>query len=182
MVGFPNLRELRVLFRCLTSNREAREGTMRLRASVSVVTLFCGVRIGPTTRETTAKFDVTDIHSSPPTTQPFVRGPFYNGGRYELRFATMLDLIHTAYGVDPEKVVGGPNWLELDRFDVFAKAPAGSTAELRRRMLQALLADRFMLGLHPDSKPIAALAFEVGKRPSLTQTPGSRHRCNFPDD
>jgi hypothetical protein len=42
------------------------------------------------------KFEVADIHNSPRTTQPFVRGPFFSTSRYELRFATMLDLIRIA--------------------------------------------------------------------------------------
>src|SRR5215471_18305219 len=75
--------------------------------------------------ETAGKFDVADIHSSPRTTQPGVRGPFFGGGRYELRFATMLDMIRTAYSVDPEKVSGGPSWMEMDRFDIFARTSAG---------------------------------------------------------
>ena len=74
-----------------------------------------------------------------------MRGPFYMSGRYELRFATMLDMVRLAYGVDPERVSAGPSWLELDRFDVFAKTPEKSTAESRKAMLQALLAERFHL-------------------------------------
>src|SRR4051812_22738395 len=77
--------------------------------------------------EVAAKFEITDVHTSPHTTQPVVRGPFYSSGRYELRFATILDLIRTAYDVDPEKVTGGPTWLEMDRFDVFAKTPGNTT-------------------------------------------------------
>src|SRR5450631_1725414 len=99
---------------------------MLFRTSVCSIALFCGAVFGQTISETTPRFEVIDVHGSPHTTQPQAQGPFYSGGRYELRFMTMLDLIHTAYGVDPEKVVGGPNWLELDRFDVFAMAPAGS--------------------------------------------------------
>jgi uncharacterized protein (TIGR03435 family) len=152
---------------------------MRIAASVSVVTLLCRVAIGQTAGEPTAKFDVADVHSSAHTTQPFVRGPFYNTGRYELRFATMLDLIHTAYGVDPEKVIGGPNWLEMDRFDVFAKVPAGSSTESRRKMLQTLLADRFQLVVHNDSKPIPAFGLKAGKRPLLKEADGSGSGCNF---
>ena len=117
--------------------------------------------------ETAAKFEVADVHNSPRITQPVVRGPFFSTGRYELRFATMLDLIRTAYNVDPEKVSGGPNWLEMDRFDVFAKIPAASTAESRRLMLQALLADRFKLVVHNDSRPMAAFALTAGKHPQL---------------
>ena len=152
---------------------------MLLRASVSFTVLLCGAAMGQTPSETKPKFEVADIHTSPRTTQPFVRGPFYNGGRYELRFATMLDLIRTAYGIDPEKVVGGPNWLEMDRFDVFAKAPDGSTAESRRRMLQALLADRFSLVVHNDSKPIPAFALKADKRSLLKEPDGSGSGCNF---
>jgi uncharacterized protein (TIGR03435 family) len=152
---------------------------MLFRVGVSAITLLCGVALGQTTSENPAKFDLADIHASPHTTQPFVRGPFYNGGRYELRFATMLDLIHTAYGVDPEKVVGGPSWLEMDRFDVFAKVPAGSSTESRRKMLQAVLADRFMLVVHNDSQPIPAFGLKAGKRPLLKETEGAGSGCNF---
>ena len=152
---------------------------MLFRASVSFTALLCSAAMGQNLSETKPKFEVADIRSSPRTSQPFVRGPFYNGGRYELRFATMLDLIRTAYGLDPEKIVGGPNWLEMDRFDVFAKAPAASNAESRRLMLQALLADRFSLVVHKDSKPIPAFALKVDKRPLLKEPDGSGSGCNF---
>src|SRR5262245_740275 len=111
----------------------------------------------------TAKFEATEIRTSPRTSQPIVRGPFFSSGRYELRFATMADLVRIAYNIDPEKVNGGPSWLEMDRFDVFAKIPAGSTAESRRLMLQAMLADRFKLVVHEDKKPMPAFALTAGK-------------------
>ena len=41
----------------------------------------------------------------------------------------MVDLIRIAYGFDPDKILGGPNWLEMDRFDVIAKVPPDSTPE-----------------------------------------------------
>ena len=73
---------------------------MLFRASVGLTALLCSAAVGQTVNETTPRFEVADIHGSPHTTQPVVQGPFFNGGRYELRFATMLDLIRTAYGVD----------------------------------------------------------------------------------
>jgi len=69
-------------------------------------------------------FEVADVHSSPHTLRPQSAGPFYGDGRYELQSVNMLELIHAAYGVDPERVYGGPTWLEIERFDVTAKAPA----------------------------------------------------------
>jgi uncharacterized protein (TIGR03435 family) len=132
--------------------------------------------------ETTTKseFEVADVHNSRRVTQPVVQGPFYTSGRYELRFATMLDLIRVAYNLDPEKVTGGPNWLEMDRFDVFAKTPATSTAESRRVMLKSLLADRFKLAIHNDSRPMAAYALTAGKHPQLKEADGTGETgCNF---
>jgi uncharacterized protein (TIGR03435 family) len=109
------------------------------------------------------KFEVADVHGSPKTSQPTMRGPFYMSGRYELRFASMLDMVRLAYGVDPERVSGGPSWLELDRFDVFAKTPEKSTAESRKLMLQALLAERFHLTIHNDSRPMPAYGLTAKK-------------------
>src|SRR5665213_4600143 len=43
-----------------------------------------------------------------------------SGDRYELRNATVADLIRTAWAVDADDVVGGPEWLDTDRFDVIA--------------------------------------------------------------
>lgn len=143
---------------------------MRLRVCLTLGALLSGAAFGQTA-ETTPKFEAADLRSSPRVAQPFMRGPFYGGGRYETRFATMLDLISMAYGVDPEKISGGPNWLEMDRFDLFALAPQGSNAEARKQMLQALLADRFALKAHRDTRPLAALALTAGKHP-LLKDPG----------
>jgi len=90
----------------------------------------------------------------------------------------MLDLIRTAYGVDPEKVVGGPNWLASDRFDVIAKVPTGVTQEAARTMLQALLAERFGLKVHNDSKPLPVFVLSAGKgRHKMKESDGSQSGC-----
>ena len=71
--------------------------------------------------ETKPEFEVADVHPSPHVTWTMVAGPFYSGGRYELRYASMLDLIRIAYDLPAESIFGGPSWLEMDRFDVLAK-------------------------------------------------------------
>ena len=75
----------------------------------------------------------------------------------------MLDLIKTAYGVDPDIVVGGPAWLDFDHFDVIAKAPPATSPETIKLMLQALLADRFKLVIHKDTRPVQGFVLSVGK-------------------
>ena len=76
----------------------------------------------------------------------------------------MVDLIRTAYGVDADKVLGGPSWLESDRFDVIAKAPPSATPETAKLMLQALLAERFKLVVHTDSHALPGFVLTVGKK------------------
>ena len=95
-------------------------------------------------------------------------------GRYELHGATMVDLIRTAYGVDPEKVFGGPSWLEFDRFEITASASPNTSEDTLKLMLRSLLADRFKLVVHNDTKPVTGYALSMGKgKPKLKESDGS---------
>jgi uncharacterized protein (TIGR03435 family) len=94
------------------------------------------------------------------------------GGRYELHTATMVDLIGIAYSVDADKVIGGPSWLDTDRFDVIAKGPVNTTPRSLQSMLQALLADRFKLVIHNDTKSLPAYALTAGRHPQLKEASG----------
>jgi uncharacterized protein (TIGR03435 family) len=83
------------------------------------------------------------MHVSAQTINPYMRRGVLRGGRYEVRTASMVDLIRTAYGLDDnDRVVGGPSWLDANRFDIIAKAPQSTSQENLMLMLQALLADR----------------------------------------
>ena len=122
------------------------------------------------------KFEAADIHPSARSTNrddQDVSGGLMRDGRYHLRYATMLDLVRMAYGVDAKKILGGPNWLELDRFDIRAKVPAGTNATTVKPMLQALLAERFGLVVHNDTKPVPSWALTAGKHPLLKKSTGS---------
>jgi uncharacterized protein (TIGR03435 family) len=114
--------------------------------------------------QTRPVFEAADIHRSAPAMNPytFVSGGVLRGARYDLRKATMLDLIRIAYKVEPQLVFGGPNWLEFDRFDIAAKAPPSSSPETVALMLQSLLAERFKLVLHRDTRPMPAYALTKG--------------------
>jgi uncharacterized protein (TIGR03435 family) len=155
---------------------------MRLFAGISFVALLSSSVFGQSAEPRPA-FDLADVHPSARTTNPnpFMTGGVLRGGRYNLRNATMLDLIRTAYGVDADTVLGGPNWLELDRFDLIADAPPGTPPETVKLMLQSLLADRFKLVIHKDTKPLPAFALTLGKgKPKLKEAEGSgKNGCQF---
>ena len=138
-----------------------------------VLVLFVvGVAFGQTPAAP-ATFEAADVHVSPRSTNPRMRVSF-PGGRYTVRTATLLDLVGLAWDVDNTNVVGGPGWLDADRFDILAKAPAGTSSEALRRMLQVLLSDRFRLAVHHDNRMRSAWVLTVGKRnPQVKETQGA---------
>jgi uncharacterized protein (TIGR03435 family) len=156
-------------------------------AFLSIAAALSAVAFGQTAATPTttpiasqATFEIADVHVSPTTRNPFLRGPNIRHGLFEMRNATMVDLIKTAYGVEAERVVGGPNWLEKDTFDVFAKVPEGGTVETAKPMLQALLAERFKLAVHNDNRAVLAYAVKVGKHAQMKQSDGTGDTgCKF---
>ena len=113
-----------------------------------------------------------EIHPSPLNTIPEMRSRFVRG-RYEFRNATLVDLTRTAWSVDADKVVGGPDWLDTNRFDVIGTAPAGSTPETLKTTLRNLLADRFKLVAHKDTRILPAYVMTAGKKLQLKLADGS---------
>lgn len=141
-------------------------------ACISVTALLTCGGFGQAPR-TPPAFEIADVHISARTRNPTLQGGVLRGGRYELRTANMVDLIRTAYGVDADNVVGGPSWLESDRFDVIAKAPPSTPPETIQLMLQTLLADRFKLVVHRDTRPMPSFVLSMGKgKPKLKQAEG----------
>jgi uncharacterized protein (TIGR03435 family) len=136
-----------------------------------LITLVAGLLSGQT--DNPLQFEIADVHVSAKTTNVGFRPAAPRNGRYEARNATMLDLIRIAYGFDPDKILEGPNWLELDRFDVIAKIPARATADDQKAMLQALLEDRFKLVVRKETKPLPTWALTAGKQPHLKEADGS---------
>jgi uncharacterized protein (TIGR03435 family) len=130
-----------------------------------------------------AAFGIADVHVAAHRNFPYMDGGNLKGDRYMIHDATMVDLISTAYKVDEDNVLGGPAWLETDRFDVIAKAPPATSEETLRRMLQALLADRFQLVSHQDSKPLLGYVLSVpkGGKSKLRESDGSGSGCNAGD-
>ncbi len=153
--------------------------------------LLTGIAVGAFGQPAPApKFEIADVHVSPKAPNPFVRVTPPRNGRYEIHNATMVDLVRTAYDFDADKVLGGPHWLEMDRFDILAKLPAGTpsvsgdtgsgnaappnaTPEALKPMLQALLADRFKLVVHKESRPLPTYALMAGKKPQLKEADGA---------
>ena len=72
------------------------------------------------------------------------------------------NLLMAAYNVKGYQI-SGPGWLDSERFDIVAKVPQGATKEQFQVMLQNLLAERFKLTLHHETKELPIYALVVGK-------------------
>lgn len=113
-------------------------------------------------------FDIASVHLSPranwvKTPTNAMQGGYLAGDRYEIRRATMLDLIHTAWNIDAARIEGGPSWIDYDRYEVAAKTKPGTAPETLRLMLQNLLADRFGVAVHADTRPVPGYRLIRGK-------------------
>jgi uncharacterized protein (TIGR03435 family) len=78
---------------------------------------------------------------------------------------TLQNLIAMAYRMDSDRV-RGPAWLSEQMYDVAAKLPAGASKDQVPRMLQSLLAERFKLASHRESREQRAWFLVVGKNGS----------------
>ena len=83
------------------------------------------------------------------------------GGRFNATNVPLRMLLRQAFNVQEFQLVGGPDWIGSDRFDVVAKAPEGGefNADAMRPMLRSLLVERFKLAFHNETRemPIYAL-------------------------
>jgi bla regulator protein BlaR1 len=86
------------------------------------------------------------------------------GGRTEISDASAKMLIVMSYNLKPNQLSGGPSWLDSTKYDISAKAPEGSDdPERSKLMMQTLLADRFKLAIHRETKDMPIYELVVGK-------------------
>jgi len=122
------------------------------------------------------EFDVISIH--PNQSVPHIK----NGVEYtSIRIGSPPDgfsasnydlkmLIMEAYGIKYDRISGGPSWIDSEHFDLEAKVVAADgttpqplTRELRKQMLRPLLADRFKLAVHNETRQLPVYELVVAK-------------------
>ena len=86
------------------------------------------------------------------------------GGNVTMTNWPLTALINAAWDLEPGQRSGGPDWLGTDRYDIIAKTSPNATQADLRIMLQALLADRFKLVTHRETRdmPLYALVAPKG--------------------
>jgi uncharacterized protein (TIGR03435 family) len=96
---------------------------------------------------------------------------------------TLKRSIVGAYAIGAERVLGGPGWIDTDDFDITARSHEPVSEKALMVMLQTLLAERFKLVLHRESRPGEAMVLEVGKKGSkLKPAGGGKSSYNNPHE
>ena len=144
-----------------------------------VMTIAAGVAFGQTSAPAPA-FEVASIKPAGPLNPMAIKsgqmriGMKIDKARVDIGSLSLADLIHIAYRVKGYQV-SGPDWMSAERFNVQATIPEGGSPDQVPEMLQALLAERFKLTVHRESKEHAMYALVVGKNGSkLKESPPTR--------
>jgi uncharacterized protein (TIGR03435 family) len=108
-------------------------------------------------------FEVASIKPAEPMPMGQMRiGMNVDAGMLRYTNVALKECIRVAYRVK-EFQIQGPDWIGSARFDITAKLPDGASEDQVPEMMQALLADRFKLTLHRDTKEHAIYALVAGK-------------------
>jgi len=87
-------------------------------------------------------------------------------GRIIFTNVTLMSVLLRAYDVKPYQATG-PDWLSSERYDITATIPPGATKEQFDLMLQRLLAERFHLALHHETKELQGYELIRGRTAKL---------------
>jgi uncharacterized protein (TIGR03435 family) len=85
------------------------------------------------------------------------------GGRFTASNVPLRNLITQAYRIQATQLVGGPDWIRSERFDISAKADGDPSQEQIAEMMQALLAERFALAVHRDTREMPVYALSLAR-------------------
>lgn len=109
-----------------------------------------------------AQFEVASVKPSGPV-QSSSTGMMTKKGFLSANELTLKRYIMGAYGLGQNEVVGGPEWVSADRFHIVARAekPVGDTDLMG--LLRGLLADRFKLVVHKETRTSQAYILTLAK-------------------
>ena len=120
-------------------------------------------RLAPMAADANPSFDVATIKPS----KPDAPGKMFRvqGNRFTTINTTLADLIKMAYNVQDKQILGAPDWVFADKYDIAAQpdVPGAPNQDQLKLMVKKLLADRFQLKFHNDKKELSAYVLTVAK-------------------
>ena len=134
---------------------------MKYLSCVVLLLALCIVSICAAQAPDAASFDAASIKKnlSSDTRTRFETPP----GRLNAINVPLRFLIRQAYRVPEARVIGGPSWLDSDRFDIVATAAPGANGDAIRAMLRDLLATRFALAMHQETRELPIYVLKLAR-------------------
>jgi len=117
------------------------------------------------------EFEVASVKSSQPFTGGTITARF--GGDAAIQsftYISLRSLVTHAYAIKDYQLIG-PDWMQETRFDISARMPAGARTRDVPAMLQKLLASRFHLAVHRETRDLPVYALTVAKGGIKTHAP-----------
>jgi bla regulator protein blaR1 len=164
--------DLRARIETIMAHRVGRQlnATGRILLAVAAVTMLGGpIGLGllhaaaQSSNAPRPQFDVASIKRTPEDTGPGADFGPMPGGRLHAWNNSVMNFIGNAYNVPRYRIIGGPDWLTADRYDLEAKAEDAPAAPQMMLMLQALLEDRFKLKVHRETREGPVYVLKVAK-------------------
>ncbi len=119
---------------------------------VLTIVLMAVQSVALTAPQPAPAFDVASVKPS----KSGLPGNIWGGGpgRYVVDGITAANLIRNAYDLRPEEIIGGPLWLDAERFQINATYPPESSTTQVNAMLRSLLQQRFALKAHREQREL----------------------------
>jgi uncharacterized protein (TIGR03435 family) len=142
---------------------------MKLLLAVTGVVAFANLA----SAQTAPKFDVASVKPAPKGLTrvsmdggPLPAGPFnlsgHDPGRITWTNVRLMRMMQVAYDF-PSDQISGPAWLDSEGYNIVAAFPVGTSVSDFRVMVQNLLAERFKLSIHRETKEVSGYALEIAK-------------------
>src|ERR1700678_2411667 len=138
------------------------------RMAVGAALLFAG-SLAQTALSGQPQFETASIHPTGAIEFDEPSGCLTTIGLMRCTNVTLKRCVVSAYRVGPDLVLGGPNWINTDRFQITARSDQPVGDKDLMAMLQGLLADRFKLVLHRESRRREAMVLQVAKNGARLQ-------------
>jgi uncharacterized protein (TIGR03435 family) len=87
----------------------------------------------------------------------------FDPGRLAITGVPLRMLIEEAYSLSGFQTAGGPGWIDSDRFDIQAIAAGSNSRAQLLEMLQSLLAERFGLAVHRETRAVSGYSLLAEK-------------------
>jgi uncharacterized protein (TIGR03435 family) len=158
--------------------------------AISVQVLFCLLSAAPThaqsqpspTPTPKPEYEIVSIKPTDPNNRVGRSGLLYTPDGFTAKNVGGWALLRAAYEVENYQISGAPKWFDTEHFDIEAKMTPALADEiqklglqksqpLRQQMMQALLADRFNLTAHRETKDVPIYSLVIARSGSKLQEP-----------